>query len=240
MNNPTRMVTTALLAAIATGTFAATASANPAMATSPASETTSTAGQIAGPDTLSTEILPGIRYASDLRDQSVTIQSGLGTLTMVGGQFQLRDGTGAVVAGVPEFAVAPGVEQAAQEPITPAASQPTSGAPIESVTEPQFIYTQDEFNSALGVAATQFGLATGVGGLAGGLIGAVGGCIVGGTIGFALVPAFFLASGPAGCLVGAGLGATIGPWIGAGIVGIPVGIAGAAQMFNTLNAPKQA
>ncbi|WP_405498887.1 glycine zipper domain-containing protein [Nocardia sp. NBC_00511] len=101
----------------------------------------------------------------------------------------------------------------------------------------QSIDTTADFNSALGTAATQFGLATGVGTLAGGVIGGIAGCVLGATVGAATLPVFFLASGPAGCLVGAALGATLGPVIGAAILGIPTGVASAVQMYNTLNTP---
>ncbi|MBO0855752.1 MAG: hypothetical protein J2P18_18530, partial [Nocardia sp.] len=118
-----------------------------------------------------------------------------------------------------------------------AATAPAVPGPKQPVAEAKPIYTQDQFNSALSVAATQFGLATGIGTIVGGIGGAVVGCAFGATIGAAVLPMFFLATGPVGCLVGTGLGATVGPVIGASALGIPVGIASAVQMANTLNNP---
>ncbi|MBF6422829.1 hypothetical protein IU436_29955 [Nocardia farcinica] len=237
MKKTFRQLSCATVVFAATGVATLTATAAPAAAapaTAPAA--ISAASPIADPNTVSTEILPGVRYTGNVLDQSVLIQTGLGTLTTVGGQFQVKDVGGNILAGAATLPSQPKAEEAVT--VTEQAVATTPNA--EPVGQAQNIYSQEEFNSALGLAATQFGLATGIGGLAGGLIGAAGGCVVGATIGFALVPAFFLASGPAGCLVGAGLGATVGPWIGAGIVGIPVGIASAVQMYNTLNAPAPA
>lgn len=92
-----------------------------------------------------------------------------------------------------------------------------------------------DFNSALGVAATQFGLAKGNGTLAGGAVRAIASCALGATVGAAVLPAFFLATEPADCLVGKAFGATIGPVVGAGLLGIPVSIASAVQMNNHLH-----
>ncbi|NKY89309.1 hypothetical protein [Nocardia veterana] len=241
MNKTTRLVSGATLALMVTGAVATTAhAAEPGAAPAGAPVT-------ADPFTLSTEIFPGVRYTSNAQDGSVSIQTGLGSLTTVGAQFQVKDSAGALVAGT-ALTAPPKAEQAAAVTVdrpTPQqaavqqapAQQPATEQPVTSA---QPIYTQDEFNSALSVAATQFGLATGIGSLAGGLLGGVTGCALGATVGAVLVPEFFLASGPAGCLVGAGLGATIGPLIGAAVLGIPVGIASAVQMYNTLNAPAPA
>ncbi len=246
MNKTTRLVSGATIALMVTGAVATTATTANAATGTPAAPAVG-APIAADPFTLTTDILPGVRYTSNTQDGSVSIQTGMGSLTTVGTQFQVKDGNGALVAGT-ALATSPKAEQAATAPASlpetqqAAAEQPApqSAAVEQPVTSAQPIYTQDEFNSALSVAATQFGLATGIGSLAGGAVGGITGCVLGATIGFALVPEFFLGSGAAGCLVGAGLGATVGPLIGAAILGVPVGIASAVQMYNTLNAPAPA
>ncbi|MFE3058782.1 hypothetical protein [Nocardia sp. NPDC059239] len=231
MRNKTRAVATAAIAMSAVAMTGGTAFATPAEqapAVSPAPV----------PDRLSFDLLPGVRYTSDTSDQSVFISSPVGSLSTQGLRFEVKDSQGGTVLGTPLEAAA----QANQDPNNPATSAQVYKAPptAEPVVAPvENIDAQADFNAALGVAATQFGLAVGIGSLAGSLIGAPVGCLVGATIGAATLPAFFIASGPAGCLVGMGLGATIGPVIGAAALGIPVGIASAVQMYNTLNAPQQ-
>ena len=147
-------------------------------------------------------------------------------MTSQGGQFQVQDTTGKTVAGTPLAA-----------PVKAAAPQAAQVVGAAAVSAPlKNIDSTADFNSALSVAATQFGLATGIGGMAGGLVGGVGGCAVGGLLGAVVSPEFFFGGGIPGCLAGLGLGATIGPIIGGAIVGIPVGIASGVQMYNSLHA----
>jgi hypothetical protein len=131
--------------------------------------------------------------------------------------------------------------------VTAPAPLPTTKAPslgpkatAKTVSDPlrNIDWTAD-FNSDLAVAATQFGLATGVGGLIGGVTGVVLGCPIGAaTGGFLFIPE--AAGGGlalvAGCLAGAALLGTIGPVVGGALLGVPVGIASAVQMFNTMHA----
>jgi len=88
-----------------------------------------------------------------------------------------------------------------------------------------------DFNTALGTAATQFGLATAIGTLVGTIVGAVLGCVAGAIIG---MPALFV-GGPFGmCLAGASAGIALGAAAGMVLVGVPVGIASAIQFFSTV------
>ncbi len=222
MKKITRTAATSVLAVAALGLAAGTANAAPAL-TPPAPNNS----------TISIDVLPGVHYTANAVDQSVVLNTGLGSLTTEGGQFQLLDGRGQLMAGTPltpPSEPSPAKRPASAPVPTPASAAATPALPLHNVD------ATSDFNSALSVAATQFGLATGIGGLAGGAIGGLGGCIVGGTIGAAVLPVLFLASGPAGCLVGLGIGATVGTITGSLLLGVPVGIASAVQMYNTLNA----
>ncbi|MFE9579966.1 hypothetical protein ACFYO1_26520 [Nocardia sp. NPDC006044] len=98
----------------------------------------------------------------------------------------------------------------------------------------------ERFNTAIGAAATEFGLATGIGTLVGGIAGASIGCGVGGVAG-AIFGAPILDAGGltiiAGCLAGAGALISVGSLLGAALLGVPVGIAAAIQFQNTMNEP---
>jgi len=152
----------------------------------------------------------------------------LGALADAGGRIDVADRKGDPVYGKP-FAVAPKAVTATPAPV------PAGTAAPKAVSTPlRNIDWQGDFNTDLGVASTQFGLATGVGGLVGGLVGVIGGCAVGGLIGAAISPEIFFTGGLPGCLAGIGLGGTIGPILGGALLGIPVGIASTAQMYNTM------
>ncbi len=66
-------------------------------------------------------------------------------------------------------------------------------------------------------------------------VGCLGGEV---TAGFAALPTGPIAVPAAafGCLLGAGLGAGIGSVTGAALLGIPVGIASAVQMYDSMHA----
>ncbi|WP_155981964.1 hypothetical protein [Nocardia sp. BMG111209] len=100
---------------------------------------------------------------------------------------------------------------------------------------------QADFNTALGQGATQFGLATGVGGLVGGVTGAAVGCALGiatgGTLS-ALVSVGTLTPLGAlgGCLLGGSTVGGVGTILGGAAAGIPVGILSIVQGANNLHA----
>lgn len=132
---------------------------------------------------------------------------------------------------------------AAAAPSTPVGQtvsvKPTAGA-VAGPLKP--IDWQGDFNSNLAVAATNFGLATGIGGLVGGVAGVVLGCPLGAVTGGLAVATTVIAlpteplAVALGCLVGAATIGSIGPIVGGAVVGIPVGIASAVQMYNTMHA----
>lgn len=225
MKKITRTAATSALAVAALGLTAGTANAAPAL-TPPAPNNS----------TISIDVLPGVHYTGNAVDQSVFLNTGLGSLTTVGGQFQLLDGRGQLMAGTP--LTPPSEPSAAAAPVTHMASAAVTPAlPLHNVD------ATADFNGALAVAATQFGLATGVGAMAGGVTGLVGGCALGAITGGAIVGVSTAGLGalPAagiGCIVGGATGAGIGAVAGGALLGIPVGIASGVQMFNTLNAPK--
>ncbi|WP_330255729.1 hypothetical protein OG874_14870 [Nocardia sp. NBC_00565] len=233
MKNNTRAIATTAMTAIAVAITAGTAAAAPApeaVASGPA--------QAANPDTLSVDILPGVRYISVLSDNSVVLDSPIGSLTTRGDQFQVKDADGATLAGSP-FAVAPEATHAAGSGPQQAAVLETEQAvrPVEAPL--QDVDAQADFNGALGVVATQFGLAVGVGGMVGGVTGLALGCPIGAvTGGLVALPTgpIALPAAAFGCLIGASVLGGLGAVAGGAIVGIPVGIASAVQMYNTLHA----
>ncbi|WP_128145111.1 hypothetical protein [Nocardia africana] len=92
MNKITRMTVTAMTVVGALGAGSAIGSAAP----------TAAADHV-----LSTEIMPGVQYTSSTADQSVVIETATATLVAAGGQFQVRDASGATVAGVAAFPTEP-------------------------------------------------------------------------------------------------------------------------------------
>ncbi|MBH0781660.1 hypothetical protein [Nocardia bovistercoris] len=218
--------TSALLIA-AVGISSATAYAAPAPAPAPGT-------------TIQTDILPGIHYTANIVDNSVVLKTDAGSLTTQGTQFQVLDGQGNLVAGMPLTYLKDGMEWpiAAQvEGNTATFTPSTNPADARPATMLQPVDAQTvgaDFNTSLSTAATQFGLATGVGTLVGTLIGGVLGCVAGAIIGAPLVvPTFF--AGPIGlCLAGAGVGITLGAAAGMLLVGVPVGVASAIQFFSAV------
>lgn len=217
----------------------------------------------AEPAPIHVDIAPAVAYTGSVVDSSVVVNTPFGSLTTRGGDFQVVDSRGSLVAGTPlttsknpadwpvaartdptHVANAPapqhraelaGADASAAAPELAAAPEPTP------VAEPVVhdVDASADFNGALGVAATQFGLATGVGTLAGGVVGLGVGCLAGAlTGGFVAIPTGPIAAPAAalGCVMGAGIGAGIGGVTGAALLGIPVGIASAAQMYNSLHA----
>lgn len=221
MKNTTRMVVTAAIAATAIAAAAGTASA-------------AQAPQVPDFNTISTDIAPGVHYTGNAADHSAVIATPWGTLSSAGAAFQVQDASGKTVLGAP---VGP-IKAATTVPAAPIA------ASAKHVDAPAPHDPSADFNTALGVAGTQFGLATGIGGMVGGVAGVVVGCPIGAvTGGLTVVPAAIPTLGAAelpgmalGCIVGAGTFGSIGAIVGGAAVGIPVGIASAVQAYNTLHA----
>ncbi len=224
MNKITRMSVLAVAMVGALGAGTATASAVPAKAAD---------------HVLSTEIMPGVLYTGSTADQSVVIETGAATLVTAGGQFQVRDASGATVAGVPEFAVEPkalAATHAAPE-VRTAARAATPELRLDDIDgDPQ----TERFDTAIQAAINEFGLATSAGTMTGGLIGIAVGCgvgaVAGGIVGAPVLDGAGLTL-IAGCLAGAGVLGGLGAILGAAVLGVPVGIASAIKFQHTMNQP---
>jgi len=213
MNKMTSAVATAALAATAVAITTGTASAAPAPATVPVTVAASAQTVSAG--------VPA---------HSVVRTTAVGPIAEPSSRIQVPDATGYTRHGAP-FAVAP--KAAAVIGSAALTSAKTVSAPLRNID-----WTAD-FNSDLAVAATNFGLATGLGSMVGGVAGVVGGCGIGAvTFGLTFVPTGLGAplAAAAGCLAGAGLLGSIGPVVGGAVLGVPVAIASAVQMYNTMHA----
>lgn len=195
-------------------------------------------------NTVKSEVMPGIHWDAKVVDKSVVITTDIGSLTARDDQFQVLDGKGDVVAGLPlsyfrdgmQYPIAARVDgnTATLTPSTDPAQAHPADMPVKQVD------AQADFNGALGAAATQFGLATGVGTLIGTIIGLVGGCVLGAVTVGALTAPIFFAGAPGGCIMGAATGAAVGAAAGMILLGVPVGIASAIQFFQTINSPAPA
>ncbi|MFF3573926.1 hypothetical protein [Nocardia jiangxiensis] len=197
--------------------------------------------------TLSVSLAPGVRYAANTQDRSAVLSTPLGTLTTRGGVVQVTDATGRAVVGqkfdtppkaasdIPAVA-ATGIPR--READSPIAAQPVlNPAPVQQVDQ------QADFNAALGQAGAQFGLASGVGAMVGGVTGAAIGCPLGAITGGALMavaPPVTPLAAIGGCILGAGAMGGVGAILGGALVGGTVGVASAAQMYNTLHAKGEA
>ncbi|MEU6560607.1 hypothetical protein [Nocardia nova] len=224
MNKITRMSVLAVATVSALGIGTATASAAPAK----------TADHV-----LSTEIMPGVLYTGSTEDQSVVIETGAATLVTAGGQFQVRDASGATIAGVPEFAAEPKALAAAHAApeVRKAVRAATPELHLKNIDgDPQ----TERFDAAIQAAINEFGLATSVGTMTGGLIGVAVGCgvgaIAGGVVGAPVLDGAGLTL-IAGCLAGAGILGGLGAILGAALLGVPVGIASAIKFQHTMSQP---
>ncbi|RJO75065.1 hypothetical protein D5S18_16915 [Nocardia panacis] len=190
---------------------------------------------------LQTDVLPGVHWNASVVDKSVVLKTDAGSLTTQGSQFQVLDGQGRLIAGMPLTYLKDGQEW----PI--AAKIDGNTATLTPSTDPAQAHPAEmlkpvdakpvggtDFNTALSNAGTEFGLATGIGTLVGTIIGGVLGCVAGAIIGAPLVvPTFF--AGPIGlCLAGAATGIALGAAAGMILIGVPVGIAAAIQFYNAV------
>lgn len=197
-----------------------------------------TAGQ---PETsMTTQLAPGIHYTASVVDRSVVLRTDSGRLNVRGNEFEVLDDNGRLVAGFPltyqldqkDWPIAARVDGHTAV-LTP--SRDPARAVASTTTELRPVYSQSDFNDAVGVAANQIGLATGMGALIGTAAGLVGGCVAGAVVGTALMPPIFFAGAPGGCLAGAAAGAALGAAAGTILVGGPVAVASVIQLFDTLN-----
>ncbi len=195
--------------------------------------------------TVSTDVLPGIHYTANVVDHSVVLRTDGGKLVTRGNQFEILDGSGHLAFGMPltyqldrkDWPIAAKID-AAGRTVTLTPSRNPADAVTSTRPELKPVFSQEDFNEAVGVAANQVGLATGIGVLVGTAIGLVGGCVAGAVVGTALMPPLFLAGAPGGCLAGAVAGAALGVAAGTVIVGGPVAVVSVIQLFNTVTAGK--
>ncbi len=233
--------------AVSLATLATTAAV--ALATGTASAATpGAAAPVVDPHALSVQVAPGVQYSSNTSDMSTVLNTPLGKLTTKGGQFQVANSSGQTVFGRQSFATAP---KAATVPAPTAVSATVPSAPVDThqadAAAPQPAQPIDDatkhdpsadFETALGTAGTNFGLATGIGGMVGGLTGAAIGCPLGVVTGGVLT-SWTVIGTPigivGGCLLGASTLGGVGAIVGGAAVGIPVGVASGVQMYNTLH-----
>jgi hypothetical protein len=227
--------------AVSLATLATTAAI--ALATGTASAATpGTAAPVVDPHALSLVIAPGVQYNSNTSDASTVLNTPIGKVTTQGGQIQVADAAGKTVYGQQTFAATPKAAlpaaAAASAPANPITTHPAD-AQVKPVDAPAPHDPAADFNSALGVAATQFGLATGVGAMAGGVGGALIGCPAGALTGGTLTAVTVVGTPlgiAGGCLLGASVIGGVGAIVGGATLGIPVGIASGVQMYNSLHA----
>ncbi|MFF3569593.1 hypothetical protein [Nocardia jiangxiensis] len=225
--------------AVSLATFATTAAV--ALATGTASAATPGAdAPVLDPHTMSVPIAPGVQYTSNTTDRSTVLSTPIGTLTTLGGQIQLNDAKGATVYGQKTFTALPkAASTLPAAPNAPTTHQVDAAVPSPKPVDASAHDPQADFNSALGTAATQFGLATGVGGMVGGVGGAIIGCPLGVVTGGVLTSATIIGTPLGiigGCILGASAVGGVGAILGGATLGIPVGIASGVQMYNTLHA----
>lgn len=203
------------------------------------------AAQTPDNSTVSTQVLPGIHYKASVVDHSVVVTTDAGSLTTRGGQFQILDGAGKMVAGVPltyqidgkNWPIAAKVDgnTASLTPILPPNAASLRLHQVDATANPNF-------NQALTNLSGEVSTGVAIGSLVGTAIGAGVGCVMGGaaaaTAGAAItVGTMAIPAGVGGCLVtGAALGA-IGAVAGTVVVGGPVAVASAVQFVNDLNTP---
>jgi hypothetical protein len=159
----------------------------------------------------------------------------------------VQDNQGRTVYGQP-FAAAPKAATTQQtDPATQSAPTTAGVRPVSTVLTAQQVDApaphdpSADFETALGVAGTNLGVATGVGGMVGGATGAVIGCpvgvVTGGTLtGVVSAGTLTPVGAVGGCVAGASIVGSVGAIAGGALVGIPVGIASGVQMYNTLHA----
>lgn len=196
-------------------------------------------------DSIHADIVPGVGYNGSVADNSVVVTTPFGSLTTRGTEFQVLDPNGDLVSGTPltyqrdveQWPDAARPQDVGATPTGPRRVDDASGDALEQLTHD--VDASADFSGALALAATQFGLAVGVGTVTGGVIGMGLGCVGGAlTGGFVAIPTGPIAPGAAilGCIMGGSIGAGIGGVTGAALLGIPVGIASAVQMYDSMHA----
>lgn len=168
--------TTAIVAIAATVTLALTGGAANANPVSPDDNSV-----------LTTSIAPGLNYTASVVDRSVVLTTDLGSLTVLGSQFQVLDPAGNIVGGIPltyqrdgkDWPIAAKVDgrTATLTPSTdPADARPTTTEPVLKDIDAA---SDALLNGAITNAFMQLSLGVALGTLIGTAIGAGIGCVAG-------------------------------------------------------------
>lgn len=205
-------------------------------------------------DTQSVELAPHINYTANVQDKAVVITTDAGSLTVVGGQFQVLANDGALVAGAPliyrmngkEFPIEASIDgnTATLTPITDVARSVDAGpASVVTLQDIASYKTWEEREkAAFGRAKDEISFGIAIGALVGTVTGGIVGCVIGGTglgvVGGTVVPLLgFLPAAVVGCLAGGAILAPVGTVAGAIFIGAPIAIGSAINYFSIINAP---
>ncbi|NKY51261.1 hypothetical protein [Nocardia vermiculata] len=179
-----------------------------------------------------------INYEVSRSGDDVLITTDAGTLTTSDTQLEVRDGSGAVVAGVPltyvmndkAFPIAASVDGNTAR-LTPSRTP---------VARPDLPLRDVDLSTAVTTAMPELALAASAGAILGAVVGGGGGCIAGAVVGLAATApmAALLGAGPlAGCAMGAVTMAPLGAIGGSILVGGPALLAVAIQFVQLLGQP---
>ncbi|MFE3054152.1 hypothetical protein [Nocardia sp. NPDC059239] len=191
--------------------------------------------------TVSTDVLPGLHYTASVVDHSVVLRTDAGRITVRGNQFEILDAGDNLAFGMPltyrldqqDWPIAARIDADGRTITLTPGTDPAQAVPAAPQTL-KTVFSQDDLNSAIGLASSQIGLATAIGGMVGAAIGLVGGCVAGMAVGTALMPPAFLAGAPGGCIAGAAVGAGLATAVGTLALGVPVAVVTVIEVYNML------
>ncbi|MFC9978460.1 hypothetical protein [Gordonia sp. NPDC127522] len=210
---------------------------------------------------VSTDIVPGVHYTSDIVDRTVVISTSNGSFRKTENSVQIVDARGGVVAKLPlryqignraypiEASIAHRSLTLTPVLASSAASQARSVSPTSAVTRdlaPEKLVAtvaqtrQQRDAAALGMLVQQVTIASIVGSMIGTIAGAGIGCLAGLAVGAAATApvAWLLGAGPvAGCIGGGVLLAPVGALAGTIAIGGPILAVSLFQYFQAVSAP---
>ncbi|WP_433193086.1 hypothetical protein ACQP1G_30720 [Nocardia sp. CA-107356] len=220
------------------------------IALSVAGAATTVSAEPASAPPLTVDIAPGVEYTAYKDGHAAVISVADGTLIVENGQFQIRDRSGRVLAGVPleftiddiAFPIDTTIDGNTAR-LTP--SLDTARAHYKPVALPfeeqaPWKSAYDREVAAWSRMTSTVSLGAGIGAIVGAVAAGTLGCLLGGAAGTVLTGplATLFGAGPmAGCLIGVAALAPIGVLVGAIFVAAPVAIAAFIQYSATVNAP---
>ncbi|QIS13982.1 hypothetical protein [Nocardia arthritidis] len=184
--------------------------------------------------------IPGIGFHADQNTHTSEIDTPIGSVRVDGTTVTARDNSGHEASVGPPWI--PADQPTRSDGALPGVRPVDDPTPPDVPPPPSPADRMNDFNNALGIAATEFGLATGVGAMVGGVIGLGAGCVLGGAVGLfatALMPPLVLPGVLGACIMGAVDFGGVGAIIGGAALGIPVGIVAGVQMYNSLHAKQE-